>query len=141
MASSSYKGNKRDDLVYPELSYKIVGAAFETYNEIGPGHLEKYYQKGLSIEFEKNQLKFAQQVKYDLLFKGERIGKGVIDFIVEDKIVVKIKKDVRFSKAHLLQVLNYLKLSQLKPALLINFTKEEVIFKRIVNLNQEPAQN
>ena len=50
-----------DDLVYPELSFKIVGCAFEVYNELGYGHLEKYYQKALSVALKNKNLSFKEQ--------------------------------------------------------------------------------
>src|SRR5688572_19467876 len=125
---------RRSDLVYPELSYEIIGCAYEVWDELGPGHLEKFYQKALSISFRNRNKKFQEQVKYSLKFKTEIIGKGYLDFLVEDKIIVELKKDGHFSKAHIEQVLNYLKLSNAKLGILINFTKEGIKFKRIVNV-------
>lgn len=51
-----------EDLVYPELSFKIVGCAFEVYNELGYGHSEKVYQKALAVSFRKHNLNFNEQV-------------------------------------------------------------------------------
>ena len=66
----------------------------------------------------------------------EIVGKGFLDFSIDSKIIAELKKDGYFSKTHLEQVLNYLKMSNLKLAILINFTNEGVKFKRIVNINQ-----
>jgi GxxExxY protein len=125
----------RDDLVYPELSYIIVGCAFEVWNEIGPGHSEKVYQKAFAVMLKSKQLPFKEQVYYSLKFKEETVGRAYLDFLVDDKIVIELKKDLPFTRAHIDQVLHYLKLSKLKLALLINFTKREVKFKRIVNMD------
>ena len=127
---------KRDDLVFPELSYEIIGCAYEVFDELGPGHLEKIYQRAFAISFNRKEIKYSEQVYYSLKFKGEVVGKGILDFCIDEKIIVELKKDVSFSKTHIEQVLNYLKLSHLKLAILINFTKEGVKFKRIVNINQ-----
>lgn len=127
---------RRTDLVYPELSYEIIGFAYEVWDEFGPGHLEKVYQKALSIVLPTKNKKFQEQVYYSLKFKNEIVGKAFMDFLVDDKIIVELKKDGHFSKTHIEQVLNYLKLSNLKLAILINFTKEGVKFKRIVNIDQ-----
>ena len=127
---------KRQDLLYPDLSYEIIGCAYEVFNELGSGHSEKYYQRALSILFKQKKWLFQEQVYFPLKFKGEIIGKNFIDFVVDDKIVVEIKKVDRYSKAHIDQVLNYLKISELKLAILINFGKEGVSFKRIININE-----
>jgi len=124
----------KPDLLYPDLSYEIVGCAFEVYNEMGSGHMEKYYQKALSIAFDHKNLNYLQQVYHPLKFKNQIVGKTYLDFVVNDKIVVEIKQGERYSKAHIDQVLNYLKLSNLKLAILINFGNEGVKFKRIINL-------
>ncbi len=126
---------KRDDLLFPELSYKIVGSAFDVHNNLGSGHYEKYYQKALAESFSKNQLKFKEQTYFPLKFNNKIIGKNFIDFLVEDKVIVEIKKDSRFAKSHIDQVLEYLKLTNLQLAILINFGSENVSFKRIINLN------
>jgi GxxExxY protein len=125
---------KRADLLHPELSYAIIGCAFEVYNTIGSGHQEKNYQKALREEFKLKKLSFREQVHYPLNYKGEFIGKNFLDFLVDGKVVVEIKKGNIFSKRHIDQVLNYLKLTNMKLAILINFGSEGVAFKRIINL-------
>ena len=125
---------KRKDLLYPGLSYKIVGCAFEVYNEICPGHMEKYYQRALAIGYGDHSLKYEQQVYVPLKFRNKLVGKNYLDFVVEEKVVVEIKKGDRYSKAHLDQVLGYLRVSGLKLAILINFGREGVTFKRILNI-------
>ena len=125
---------ERQDLIYPDLSYDIVGCAYEVYNELGPGHLEKYYQNALKTSFKLKGLSFQEQLYQPLKFKGEVIGKTFFDFVIDDKIVVELKRAERYSKAHLDQVLNYLKISDLKLALLFNFSDREVSFKRVLNI-------
>ena len=131
------KGLQRKDLVFPELSFKIVGCAYDVFNELGPGHTEKNYQRAFAVVFEEKKIKFQEQVYYPLKFKDRLIGRGFLDFLIEDEVIVEIKKDETFTKIHIDQVLNYLKLSNLKLAILLNFTKQGVKFKRIVNINQD----
>lgn len=130
---------RRDDLVYPELSYKLVGYAYEVFDELGPGHSEKIYQRSYAVMLRRNDHQFQEQVYYPVRFKDEIISKGFLDFKVEEKVIVELKKDDRFSKTHIEQVLDYIKRSNLKLALLINFTKEGVKFKRIVNISEAVA--
>jgi GxxExxY protein len=125
---------RRNDLLYPELSYKIIGIAFDVFNEIGSGHMEKYYQKAMEIGFDKIGVKYKSQFRYDLTFKGSYIGRGILDFLVEEKIVVEIKKDFAFKKINIDQVNNYLRISDKELAILINFSPKGVYSKRIVNI-------
>lgn len=126
---------QRQDLLYPELSYRIVGSAFDVHNELGSGHSEKYYQKALAEAFSKNNLKFKEQISFPISYNNKMIGRKILDFLVEDKIIVEIKKGERFSKSNIDQVLEYLKTSSLKLAILINFGNEGVMFKRIINFS------
>lgn len=128
------KDLRRTDLIYPELSYKIIGCAFDVYNSIGGGHREEYYQRALAESFSKQNLKFSQQINFPLKYKDKIIGKSFLDFLLDDKIVVEIKKGEHFSKTNIDQVMEYLKLSNLKLAILINFGNQGVMFKRIINL-------
>ena len=123
------------DLIYPELSYKIVGCAFVAYNQLGNGHSEKIYQRALAEELGIRRIEFKEQVYVPLLYKGRSIGKIFLDFWVEDKIVVEIKKGNKYSRRHIEQVLQYIKSTDLRLAILINFGSSEVSFKRIVNIH------
>lgn len=122
------------DLLYPKLSYEIGGAAFDVYNCLGAGHNEKYYQRALEESFIEKGLKFKREVKCPLNFKSKVVGRRFVDFIVEGKVIIELKKGDRFAKTNIDQVLDYLKLNNLKLAILINFGSKGVQFKRIVNL-------
>ena len=123
----------KEDLLYPELSYKIVGCAYEVFNAIGGGHKEKTYQNAMRISFEEKGIKFSEELTYPVIFKSKTIEKGRFDFFVEEKIVIELKALSFFSKGHIDQVLNYLNNSGVKLGLLISFGQNEVRVKRIVN--------
>jgi GxxExxY protein len=125
---------KRDDIIYPELSYKLVGYAYEVYDSLGPGHSEKTYQKAYAVVLRKNKHDFKEQAYYPVVFQGEIISKGFLDFEIEGKVIIELKKDQHYSKTHIEQVLDYMKRSKLKLGIIINFTKSGVKFKRIVNV-------
>jgi GxxExxY protein len=128
---------KRTDLLFPELSYKIIGCAFDVQKELGSGFKEAIYQKALSIAFKEKGLSFQEQVKFDIKFKEHHLGRRYFDFIVDGKIVVEIKKDDKFSKSNIDQTIEYLKTSDLKLGLLINFGREGVIYKRLINIKND----
>lgn len=122
------------ELIYPELSYKIIGLSFDVHNSLGSGHIEKLYQKALAELLQKENISFKEQVYSPVSFNGKIIGKYFLDFLIEDKIIIEIKKGNKFSKQNIDQVVNYLKINNLKLAILINFGKEGVMFKRVLNL-------
>lgn len=126
---------KKGDILYPELSYKIVGVLYSVHNQMGSGFLERYYQKGIASELRKNQINFKEQVKVDLVLNGEVIASGVVDFIIEDKIILEIKQGNSFLKTNIDQLNSYLKMSKLQLGILVNFTSRGLLFKRIVNIN------
>lgn len=91
------KGNiRRKDLLYPELSYLIVGSAFDVSNELGGGHHEKYYQRALADAFRKKNLRFWEQVGYPIYYSNKIIGRKVLDFLVEDKWLWKLRRETGF---------------------------------------------
>ncbi len=126
----------RKDLVYPELSYKIIGCAFEVYNELGFGHEEKIYQKAMATSLKNNGLQFKEQLYAPIKFQNVLIQKKFLDFLVEDKVVVEIKKNSRFSKSNIDQVNAYILSSNTKLALLINFAPDGGMHKRLVNIKE-----
>ena len=122
-------------MVYPELSYQIIGAVFEVFNDLGFGYQEKIYQKALEKAFSEMGINYIPQSPYQVCYKGEIVGRYFVDFIIENKIVIEIKQGNYFSKRYFNQVLAYLKVSKLKLGLLINFTSSGVKFKRLLNIN------
>ena len=122
------------EVVYPELRYQIVGCAYEVYNSLGKGFPEKYYQKALAIELKSKGIKVREQVYFPLEFKEELIGKSYFDFLIDEKIIVEIKQGNHFSKGHFEQITRYLKVSNLKLGLLVNFSSSGVQVKRVLNL-------
>lgn len=127
----------KDDnkVIYPELSYEIVGILFDVYNELGFGYQEKYYDdavaKGLSLK----HIGYERQVQYNIQYKNNPIGKARLDFLVEGKIVLELKVGKYFTKQSFDQVNGYLKATNKKLAILAIFTYKGVRFIRILNEN------
>jgi GxxExxY protein len=108
---------------------------FYVHNRLGGGQLEKYYQRALSESLKEKGVDFKEQVYCPIFFKEKVVGKNFIDFLVDNKVAVEIKSGTRYSRKHVLQVFNYLKVSNLQLAILVNFGLEEVSFKRLPNIN------
>jgi len=129
-----YKSTNKE-LVYPELSYKLVGLLFDVYNSLGSGHKEKYYCNAIDKALVDASIKFEKELFIPLYYKDKKVGQYFIDFLVENKIVLEIKIGDRFPKRNIDQIFSYLKVSNLKLGILANFTSDGIKFKRILNLN------
>lgn len=132
---------KEVKIIYKDLSYNIVGVMFEVFNELGYGYQEKHYERAAEKTFIDKKINYKRQLPYSIIFRGEKIGIYYLDFLVEDKIVVELKKGNYFSRKNINQVKEYLKVTDLKLALIINFTSYGVKILRILNPNNKESMN
>lgn len=110
------------ELFYAEEAYKIQGAAFEVYKELGCGFLEAVYQECLENEFLLQEIPFSSQHELKLKYKGKVLKQTYKpDFICYGKIIIEIKAVKEFTNEHQAQVLNYLKATGMELGLLIIF--------------------
>jgi len=104
------------------LTDAIIGAAITVHRELGPGLLESVYEKCLALELTKSGLQIAAQKEIPLTYKGLALESGFrADLIVENKVLIELKSIDQLLPVHTAQVLTYLKLSNLRTGLLINF--------------------
>ena len=115
-----------------ELTYLINGAVFEVNRVLGPGFLEKVYENSMMVELKKRNLKAQAQVPVKVEYKGEIVGEYFADIVVEDRIILELKAIESLQKIHEAQLLNYLKATDYKIGLLINFTYPKAEIKRFV---------
>ena len=118
------------------LSYKIIGCAMEVYNALGPGLLEAAYEKALIHELQLSGLSVASQVPVEMNYKGVNLGEGLrLDLLIEDSIVVELKSVEELKPIHYQQLLTYLKLTDKRIGLLINFNVNDFRdgIKRVIN--------
>ena len=110
------------NLIYEELSYKIIGAAKEVYRELGPGFLESIYEDAICYELDQLECEYKRQVELDVKYKT-KIYKNRFraDLIVDNKILVESKAIKNITKADEAQLINYLKTTGIKLGLLFNF--------------------
>lgn len=125
----------KSKVIYPELSYKVVGILFDVWREIGYSHKEKYIQGAIESALKKGNIPFERELKADLKFKDDKIGEYFLDFLIDNKIVLEIKKRDYFSKADIDQIFSYLQITGLKLGIISHFTRTGVKFKRILNIN------
>lgn len=120
-----------------EITYKIRGAVFAVYNELGPGLLESIYQEALAYQLAKDGVKVEREVAVPVVYDGHRLATDMrIDILVDDKVVVELKTVSELKEVHKKQLFTYLKLSGRKLGLLINFNTDKIdknSFIRIIN--------
>ncbi|MEJ2048528.1 MAG: GxxExxY protein [Calditrichota bacterium] len=115
-----------------ELTKKIIGCAYNVYNQLGFGFLESVYEKSLLIELKKEGLKIKAQEPIKVYYEDMVVGDFVADIIVNNKVLVELKSVIKLNKAHEVQLVNYLTATKIDIGLLINFGEEKVEVKRKV---------
>jgi ATP-dependent DNA helicase RecG len=125
--------NTESDLLYEDITYKIRGAVFNVKKQLGLGHKEIIYQKALAEEFKKFDLSFSKEFTIAIKYDDKKIGTYRPDFIIENKIILELKALPSIGKFETQQVWHYLKGSDYKLALLINFGRNDVAIERLIH--------
>ena len=115
------------DILYPQLSWEIVGAAIEVHRHIGPGQLESVYQRAMEYELRRRGLAARAQVPVPMFFKGDRVGDFFADLIVEDAVILELKAVERLKGVHTAQLLTYLHAANLRLGMLMNFNVPRMV--------------
>ena len=126
----------KSDLLYPELSYQVVGILFDIFTELGYGYRENQYQKAVEMALKSIKLGYEKELPVKISYKGEFVTTVYLDFLIDSKIVLELKQGNRFNKKDIEQVYNYLKATKLKLGILARFTKSGVKFMRVVNIDK-----
>ena len=129
----------RNKVVREDITYCVISCCYQVHAAIGGGHLESSYQKALEISLKKASLKFIPQYKTKVMYEGEHVGTSILDFLVENDVVVEIKKGSRYSRRDIMQVERYLEQNNYPVALLVNFGFERVNVRRILNQRYIPT--
>ncbi len=126
--------NTNEDLLYPDECYKLVGAAFEVYNELGSEFKEPIYQEAYEYELNLQNIPFVAQPELSVDYKGHRLEKKYFaDIISDEKIIVELKVLEKITPREESQLLNYLRASNLRLGILINFGHANKLeWKRII---------
>lgn len=121
-------------LLFEKESFEIIGACMSVHKNLGNGFLESVYQEVLTKEFIKRGIPFTSQLKLNLYYEGEKLDKYFIaDFVCYEKIILEIKAISFINKNTENQVINYLKATNKKVGLLINFGEKSLKWKRFIN--------
>jgi GxxExxY protein len=118
-------------LLASDITHTVIGAFFDTYNNLGPGCPEFVARRALAIMIGETGLAVREEIELPVWFRGQRIAKFRADLLVADTLLVEVKVSPEIDAFHTAQVLHYLKASDLEVGLLLNFGREPQ-FKRVV---------
>ncbi len=127
------------ELLYKDLTEKIIGAAMEVHRELGCGFLEALYQEAFELELKLRKIEFLRQKPHRVAYKGVVLRHPYVpDLIIENKVVVDLKAIREIGAIEEAQMINYLKVTGLEVGLVINFASRSLEWKRLV-LGKEPS--
>ena len=119
-----------------DISFIVRGAIFKVYKTLGPGLLEKVYEKAMIYELKQAGLNVRSQVTFPVFYKGVDLDCNmIVDLLVEDKVIVELKSVQELQPLFYKQTLSYLKVANKKLGILVNFNADDIngSIHRIVN--------
>lgn len=119
-------------LMHNETTSRIINAAFKVHSKLGCGFLEPVYQHALKVEFDHQGIPHQREFSFEVSYRGVDVGHYIADFFVDDKVIVEIKALSETSRAHISQVINYLKATRCRVGLLLNFGTPSLQIRRLV---------
>jgi len=118
-------------MLYKNLTGQIIESFYKVYNQLGYGFLEKVYENALHKKLRKQGLECTSQIPIKVYYEGAVVGEYFADLIVNEKIVVELKASENLTKANEIQLINYLKATNLEVGLLFNFGKQPQFRRKI----------
>lgn len=129
--------------MYEDEGYRLMGAAFEVYNQLGYGMAEEVYQQCLEVELRLRAIPFETKQELVLTYKGTEIEKRYVpDLFIFDAVVVELKAVQKLISDHEAQLFNYMRIAQQPVGYLINFGQiEKLEWKRFILSDLRPRRN
>jgi len=130
--------NSPTQLNHRELTDKILGTFYEVYNELGHGFIESVYENSLAIALREKGFEVLQQIDVPVWFRGSQVGDFDADLMVERAVILELKSARAIDPAHVAQLLNYLRATEIEIGLLLNFGPKPE-FRRLIFDNPRKA--
>ena len=122
------------EIIYKDDSYRIIGSCLKVFNKLGSGFLESVYQEALEIQFKQDKIPFVKEKKLRIQFDDIQLDKFFkADYVCFDNIIVELKATPFIHKNDIAQVLNYLRATDIRLGILVNFGEKSLAYKRILN--------
>jgi GxxExxY protein len=125
--------NDTNELVYPELSYVVMGVLFDVHNALGTKYQEKHYQRAIEIRLKELHIPYIREMPIRVQFNGADLGAFFIDFVIDGKIVLEIKRVWNISDDDVKQVLRYLRATGMRLGIIANFRHKSLESRRVLN--------
>ena len=116
-----------------ELSNRVIGCAIDVHRVLGPGFVEKIYAKAFAHELDKNRIGFTREEVVQVKYDGVLLGAQRLDFVIEEEIVLEIKAVYEINNFHLAQILSYLKTTDKRLGLILNFARARLQIRRVAH--------
>ena len=124
---------KNKSILYPELSYKLYNLFFKTHNELGRFRNEKQYCDYFEYLLRENKLGYVREFELLISFNGEKKRRNIVDFIIEDKIIIDFKTKTIITKEDYFQMQRYLISAGKELGIIVNFRQKSIKPKRVLN--------
>ena len=125
--------NVKENYMHSDITEKIIKSFYNVYNELGYGFLEKVYEKAMMIELKDTGLERKRQQAVEVQYKNQNVGDYFPDIIVEDNVIVELKAVKNIIKEHEIQLVNYLKATNIEVGLILNFGPEAKVTRRVLS--------
>ena len=120
------------NLKFGKLTGEIIAAAIDVHKSLGPGFIESVYQNALKKELELRQLDFEEEKQIKIMYKDTEVGHHRMDLVVNDEVVVELKAVEDISRVHVAQAISYLKATNIRVGLILNFAKSKIDIRRVL---------
>lgn len=120
------------ELLYPDLSYQLMGVLYEVHNKLGTKYLEKHYQRAIETKLKLMKIPYQREAKIEVNFENEKLGDFYADFIIDGKIILETKIIWKITVDDIKQVLRYLDALGLRLAIVANFKHPRLEYKRVI---------
>ena len=115
------------------LTERIIACCYKVHSELGPGFIEKIYHAALKLAFNQEGLKYETEKRFEVFYQGKKVGTLIVDLVIENKVIFEIKAITgNIPDVFKYQVLSYLKASNLKVGLLVNFGNKSCQVERFI---------
>ena len=115
-----------------DLTRQVIGCAMRVHSGLGNGFPEVIYQRVLALELEAAGVSFVREKEHPVYYREVRIGSRVVDFLVQDQLLLELKATSELTDNHFAQIINYLTAFQLEVGLLLNFGQKSLQYRRFI---------
>jgi GxxExxY protein len=131
-ATTQFSAPSADEYPEQELTARILAGAFAVHNSLGAGFLERVYANALALELRRQGLVCIQEAPLKVKYREIVVGDYVADMVVADRVLIEMKACAVLDRNHSAQIMNYLRASEIKVGLLLNFGRPKLEYRRFV---------